>query len=354
MYQLASDAGAERLAWEWYDSIDRKGQVGTRHHIVPRTILRRFANSGQIRVRDRFTGKLRLVSVGDLSVKNFYTFVDLDMLPNGAMEVWLSEVEAEFARVVRPFFSTTAFGQARPPTGMDRFALDTFVAVQALRGMRTRRAMEIVADYGMKLVNQDKLDVTEIHGLEIVPHQNEHIRFIQRASEQLADHLAGRPVSVVRFDETLLVVSDEPVVLTPRDGTPKGDLRKRLQINGERVSPRDLVQISNGRDVGFFDAEEVVLPLSPRHALVYGDFQSPTQMPATWTIHGQEGTRVARELNRLQARGAFGWVAAHPDGPHLAQIPWSPPAPAATIYDDHSVPAAVANGRPHARPHRFN
>jgi hypothetical protein len=353
LYQFASEATAARLAREWYTSVDRRSQVGTRHHIVPRTILRRFSNrSGQIRVRDRFTGKLRLVSIGDLAVKNFYTFLDLDMLPNGAMEVWLSEVEAEFARVIRPYIASSAFGQPPVLTGIDRFALDTFVAVQSLRGMRTRRAMELVADYSVKLVNQDKFGAAEIRETEIVPHQNEHIEYIQRGSEQVADHLSQRPVAVVQFDQALLAISDEPVVLTPRDGTPKGDLRRRIQVAGRRMAPADLVQISSGRGVGFYDAEEVILPLGPRHALLYAEVQPPTQRPAILTIHGHEGVRIARELNRLQAQNAFGWVAAHPDGPHLAQIPWPRPAPAATVYDDGSRPAAVVNSRPHARPHR--
>lgn len=73
-----------------------------------------------------------------------------------------------------------------------------------------------------------------------------------------------------------------------------------------------------------------------------------------WNLEGGEASRIARDVNVLQARAAFGWVAAHPDGPHLAQIPWPKPAPAVAIYDDQSLPAAVVNARPHARPHRFS
>lgn len=355
VFQQVSERGAQRIAQEWYDSIDLSSQVGTRHHIVPRAILRRFANSaGQVRIRDRLTGKLRVMSIGDIAVKDFYTFVDLTMKPNGSMEVWLSEVESEFARVIQTLLSTNAFAARRAPEGIDRFALDTFVAVQALRGMRTRREMELIADYGMKLVNQDKFDAAEIEDLEIVPHQNEHIEFMHRASEQLRAHLAERPVAVARFESAVLTIGDEPVVLAPRDGAPKGDLRNRLRILGERVPAANLVQLSNGRDVGFNDADEVILPLSPRHALVYGAPQAPPWPSPVFDVDTRQATQIARELNRLQARNAFGWVAAHPDGPHLAQVPWPPPAPAVKIYDDRSVPAAVVNSRPHARPHRFS
>jgi hypothetical protein len=354
LYQLASDAGAERLAQQWYESIDLRSQVGTRHHIVPRTILRRFANrAGQIRLRDRMTSKVRIVSIGDVAVKDFYTFIDLDMAPNGAMEVWLSEVEAEFARVTRPHLSTSAFGFPRSPSRADRFALDTFVAVQVLRGMRTRRAMELMADYGMKLVNQDKISAEEIQQIEIVPHPNEHIQFMHRASETLADHLSHRPVSVATLDAPLLIIGDEPVVLTPRDDAPKGDLRSRVRIDGERVAPENLALISNGRDVGFHDADEVILPLSPRHALVYGEVGSRWDS-MVWNVEGGAATKIAHEVNRLQAKNAFGWVATHPEGPHLAQIPWPKPTPAVTIYDNESLPAAVVNSRPHVRPHRFS
>ena len=299
------------------------------------------------------TSKVRIVSIGDVAVKDFYTFVDLDMAPNGAMKVWLSEVEAEFARVTRPYLSTSAFGLPRSPSGADRFALDTFVAVQVLRGMRTRRAMELVADYGMKLVNQDKISAEEIQQIEIVPHQNEHIQFMQRASETLADHLSHRPVSVATLDAPLLIIGDEPVVLTPRDDAPKGDLRSRVRIDGERVAPENLVLISNGRDVGFHDADEVILPLSPRHALVYGEVGSRWDS-MVWNVEGGAAKKIAHEVNRLQAKNAFGWVATHPEGPHLAQIPWPKPTPAVTIYDNQSLPAAVVNSRPHVRPHRFS
>lgn len=351
LYQLASDAGAERLAQQWYESIDLTSQVGTRHHIVPRAILRRFANrSNQIRLRDRITSKVRIVSVGDVAVKDFYTFIDLNMEPNGSMEVWLSEVEAEFARVIRPYLSTSAFGGARQPQRVDRFALDTFVAVQALRGMRTRRAMELVADYGMKLLNQDKISPQEIQELEIVPHQNDHIQFMHRASEALADHLSHRPVSVAWLGAPLLIIGDEPVVLIPRDDAPKGDLRELIHLKGEYVPPERLVQISNG--LGFHDADEVILPLSPHQALIYGPMGARSDS-MVWNPAGSEAVRIAREINLLQARNAFGWVATHPDGPHLAQIAWPKPAPAVTIYDDQSLPAMAVNARPHARPRRF-
>ena len=295
-----------------------------------------------------------MMSIGDLAVRDFYTFIDLTMKPNGSMEVWLSEVESEFARVVQALLSPHSFAAARAPEGVDRFALDTFVAVQALRGMRTRRAMELIADYSVKLVNQDKLDATEIRDLEIVPHQNEHIKFIHRASEELCNHLASRPVAVARFKTAVLAIGDEPVVLAPRDGVPKGDLRNRLRVGGERVATAHLVQISNGRDVGFSDADEVVLPLSPSHALVYGAINAPQWPSPVFVVDERQADQIARELNRLQARSAFGWVAAHPDGPHLAQIPWPPPAPAVKIYDDQSAPAHVVNSRPHIRPHRFS
>lgn len=355
IFQPASVSGAERLAREWYESINPMSQVGTRHHIVPRTILRHFANpADQVRVRDRFTGKLRMMSLADLAVRDFYTFIDLTMKPNGSMEVWLSEVEAEFSRVIRPLLSPHAFGNARPFTETERFALDTFVAVQAVRGMRTRRAMELIADYGVKLVNQDKLDEASIRELEIFPHQNEHIQFIQRGSEKLADLLALRPVTIARFDSPLLIIGDEPVVLPPRANAPRGDLRKRLRVAGERMPAADLVQFSSGRDVGFADADEVILPLSPRHALLYGGVHAAPLPETTWRVDKNHQGQIAREMNRLQARHAFGWVAAHPEGPHLAQIPWPQPAPAAQIFDDRTLPADVVNSRPHARPHRFS
>lgn len=355
LFQFVSPEKASRAAQHWLDSLDPQGKVGSKHHIVPRTILRRFANdTGQVRVRDRFTGKLRSMSINDLAVRDFYTFVDTNDSLNGTMEDWLSEIEAEFARVIGQHLESSGFRRDRLLTSAERFAVDTFVGVQSVRGMRTRRSMELVAEYGVKFMGEELLDPDELQNLQVVPHQNEHIDYLHRASETVAQALSPRPVTIVQLDAPLLIIGDEPVVLTPRDGAPKGDHRNRLLIGGERVPAENLVQMSNGLGVGLDDADEVILPLSPSHALVYFTSELPSPSRSMrWSVAAREAKRIAWEMNRLQAQTAMSWVAAHPAGPHLAQIAWPPPVPAVTIFDNRSAAAGVVNARPHARPHRL-
>ena len=167
LFQPVSQRGTVKAAQSWYDSRDPQSKVGSKHHIVPQAILRRFATStGRISVRDRFTNKQRLASIGDLAVRDFYTFVDNDHELNGVMEDWLGAIESEFARVVRPYLDWTAFRRDRPLTSAERFAVDTFTAVQMLRGMRTRRSMELLAEYHLKLLNEHVLTPDELTNLQ--------------------------------------------------------------------------------------------------------------------------------------------------------------------------------------------
>lgn len=355
LFQPVSERALARAGEAWYGSRDPKGKVGSKHHIVPQAILRRFANSnGSIRVRDRFTGKSRVSSISDLAVRDFYTFLDDANELNSVMEDWLAAIESEFARVVRPYLDWSTFRRDRPLTPSERFAVDTFTAVQMLRGMRTRRSMELLAEYYVKLTTEYALTPEELAEIQVVPHQNEHIAFLQRASESIADTLGQRPLVIARFNAPLLAIGDEPVVLTPRDGAPKGDTRKRVLIRGERIAPENIVQVSSGSDVGLDHADEVIFPVSPSHALVY--FAPDLPAPATafaWQVPVRDVAHVSREINRLQARNAMNWVAASDAGPRLAEIPWPKPSRPVVIYDDHTAAAELVNARPHARPQRL-
>lgn len=356
LFGLASPRSALRAAEAWYESRDPKSKVGSKHHIVPKTILRRFATSaGQICVRDRFTGKTRRGAIGDLAVRDFYTFIDADNERNGVMEEWLCEIEGEFARVVQPYLDWSSFRRDRPLTPKERFVVDTFTAVQLLRGMRTRRSMELLAEFHVKVRSEDALSAQELADLQVLPHQNEHIDFLHRGSEGVAKRLAKRAAVIARFDGPALVISDEPVVFTPEDGTPEGDTRERLLVNGKRVAPDDIIQISNDVGVGLETADEVVLPLSPSHALIYFGPEVPAPAAGTvWPVSGREAVAISRELNELQARNAMGWVAGSPDGPHLAELPWPRPSRAVTIYATRSATADLVNTKAHARPRRLS
>lgn len=265
-----SPEAADRRARNWSDAVDRSAAVGTRHHIVPRFLLARFANAqGQLRVRDRTTGVTTLRGIGDIAVRDFYTAVTDARALDASLETLFSEIEGAAAEVLHTHLDATAFSRPRPLTDEERFKIDTFVSMQYVRGMRIRRGLEILTDYGMKLVNQDKLSATDIDELDIVPHSNDHLRMIAGLSEHTFDELAVRPLTIITIDRPLLITGDEPVVLLHEGPRLKVNQNGYANVSGPDIDPRDVVQFyaPNG---GFALANEIGLAVSPTTVLVFG------------------------------------------------------------------------------------
>jgi hypothetical protein len=80
--------------------------------------------------------------------------------------------------------------------------------MQYVRGMRVRRGLEPFADYGIWLVNQDKLTVTDIDELDIVPHSNDYPWMISGLSEHVFQELGLRPLTIVTIEQPLLITGD--------------------------------------------------------------------------------------------------------------------------------------------------
>lgn len=118
---------AERRAREWLASADPSTGVGSKHHTVPAFYLKRFASeSKQLSVRDRSTGALSTRSYLDMTIKDFYTFVNADGALDGRLEQMLCQIEGNAARVfgdlLSPFrrsvsLDTVDYGAARRPGG---------------------------------------------------------------------------------------------------------------------------------------------------------------------------------------------------------------------------------------------
>ncbi|MFI6132771.1 hypothetical protein [Micromonospora sp. NPDC051141] len=57
---------------QWWDTTSPVPMVGSRHHTVARRYLERFSASGQIRVRDRVTGRASLRNIKDVgTIRDF-------------------------------------------------------------------------------------------------------------------------------------------------------------------------------------------------------------------------------------------------------------------------------------------
>lgn len=344
-----SPEAAHRAAREWSDAVDHSAAVGARHHIVPRFLLARFASpQGRLRVRDRVTGTDSIRGIGDMAVRDFYTAVTDARVLDASFETLLSEIEGAAAEVLHTHLDATAFTRPRPLSDSERFKIDTFVSMQYVRGMRMRRGLEIMTDYGMKLVNQDKLSVTDIDELDIVPHSNDHLRMMAPLSEHAFEELATRPLTIVTIDQPLLITGDEPVVLLHEGPRPKVNPNGYANVSGPGIDPHDVVQFHSPRG-GFAEANKIALAVSPTTVLVYGlkhdGWEGPPQRLA-----GSAAGAAAKEHNATVIDGAIDWVAAHPDHASFRTMKMPSPAPIMTIIDGGSQMARRANSSKDRKP----
>lgn len=204
----------DRRARGWLDNLDHQAAVGTRHHIVPRFLVERFASpSGQLRVRNRTDGRASLRSIGDLAVRDFYTAVTNDSELDSSLESLVSVVEGRVAQTLRQHLDHRVFARPRAFTMEERSVLDEFVAAQAIRGMRTRRAIEVMTDYAVKLLNRDKITEDEVRNTEFIPHPNDHLKLCGTLLDQMTEVLRNRSTVRIHLDASLLIIGDEPVVL---------------------------------------------------------------------------------------------------------------------------------------------
>lgn len=344
-----SQEAADRRAQDWLGAIDHSAAVGARHHIVPRFLLARFATpQGQLRVRDRTTGSTTVRAITDLAVRDFYTAVTDARKLDASLETLLSEVEGAAAEVLHTHFDARAFLRPRALTEDERFKIDTFVSMQYVRGMRVRRGLEIMTDYAMKLVNQDKLSVADMDELDIVPHSNDHLRMISGLSAHAFEELAGRPLVLVTIDQPLLITGDEPVVLFHEVPRPKMKPNGYANVAGYRIDPHEIVQFHSPLG-GLSEANEIAIAVSPTALVVYGPRTERREVP-THRITGSAAIAAAKEHNGLLIVGAIDWVAAHPGHKWFATMKMPTPVPIVTILDGGSQMARRANSSTDRRP----
>lgn len=341
-----SSKEGDRRAQEWLDNLDHRAAVGTRHHIVPRFLLERFASANdQLRVRNRTDGRASLRSIGDLAVRDFYTVVTSNSELDSSVESFLSIVEGGAAQTLRQHLDYRAFARPRAFTAQERSILDEFVATQAIRGMRMRRAIEVTTDYAVKLLNQDKITDDDVRNTEFIPHPNDHLRIFGPLLERATDVLRNRSASLVHLDAPLLIIGDEPVILEREEEEAAG----RGTHAPDMTTAQDLVLIEGG--LGFANAEVILLPISPSTLLVYGP-PGRHNLPAVVEFSGEEARSTAEELNLKIADAAIDWVAAHPDHAGFASMKMPPRQSILKVHDYGSLAAQQTNSTPARRPVR--
>lgn len=341
-----SSKEGDRRAQEWLHNLDQRAAVGTRHHIVPRFLLERFASAnGQLRVRNRTDGRASLRSISDLAVRDFYTVVTNNSELDSSLESLLSIVEGGAAQILRQHLDYRAFARPRPFTVDERSVLDEFVATQAIRGMRMRRAIEVMTDYAVKLLNQDKITDDDVRNTEFIPHPNDHLRMFGPLLDRAIDVLRNRSTSLIHLDAPLLIIGDEPVILEREDDDSAG----RRTSAPDVTAAQDLIRLEGG--LGFATAEAILLPISPCAVLVYGP-SGRHDLPVVLEFIGKEARSTAQELNLKIANAAIDWVAAHPDHAGFASMTMPPPQSILKVHDYGSLAAEQVNSTPARRPVR--
>lgn len=193
----------------WLRSIDRFGKVGSRHHVIPKFLLEKWADSnGLIWVKQKQDLKEGVRNIRDVGITDFYTFLATDGQLDSSMEELLSVVEGQAARVLEHLNNPYSVSTTLTPEQFEHLA--TFVAFQMARSPRRRREYELMADWYGKTMAAGQLasNITEdeLRTLEFVPHQNEHISTIGPMANTLTDLLMDRPFCLITIDRPLFLI----------------------------------------------------------------------------------------------------------------------------------------------------
>jgi hypothetical protein len=336
------DPVGERQAQRWFKASDPAAYVGSRHHTVPGFFLRRFAADGKrLLIWRRVTDQVQPGSVNGLSVTDFYTVLTTDGEFDGRMEDVLGMVEDDAAPVINLLLSS-AFRRPGPLTDDQRSSICKLVAFQRFRGPRKRREIELLADYGWKMLGSGQLTQRDLREVTVVSHPNDHVRLMGPISYAMYRNLMLRPVQLIKLDAPLLVTCDEPVIV---------DIDEHVQHRAECfMTESQLRRLRRDRKDGIFEqpfhiwptqpsgvetAEAVGMPQSPSALLVFGRIGDHIQSEVV--VRGDEAGELAESVNAALASQAYDWIAARPDHPTFAEWSFPPPSPLLGVCDGGSI-----------------
>lgn len=267
-----------------------------RHHYVPQFLLRRFANSrnliATISVDD--PSRPRITSVGNTAaITDFYSTISDEVGANVSVERLLAEVDGNASAVIEKLTSNAPL----PVTDRERDALTLFLAFQKVRGPGHRRSFEALADWAMKAqltMNENRTahggkpedEFTRYDDVEFAEHQNEAIRSMLATVTPIAESLRQRLITIVRFGQPGVVLTDEPLVLYQRPGPQSGLM-----------------------GVGVATADEIWLPLDRSTALVLHSDAGVGER----VLHFQGQPAVLHDFNQMVISSSFNEIYAHPD-----------------------------------------
>lgn len=193
----------------------------------------------------------------------------------------MSKVEADAAATITWLLNPLRRTSTELTTEQ-RWSLDLFVGFQLVRGPRSRREIEQLADFYGKSVSEGRIPDDVLSGLEFATHQNAHIQTMGERAETVAHCLHSRPARLIRLDQPLLWISGEPVVVehnndTNEDHRPDCFLTKKQLLQraarakkAESTESSHVLHFRPTRRLGVLNADAILIPLAPNTALAFG------------------------------------------------------------------------------------
>lgn len=343
---------------EWAASIDPTEKVGARHHVVPKFILERWADSrGVVQVYSRVSDSFDMRSTKDLGITDFYTFISTDGQRDASLESILAVVEAEAAALIRDLLDP--FSARRQLTRERAGHLGNFLAFQIARGPRRRREFELMADWYGKTMAAAEVAESELRDL-FVPHQNEHLRLLGPTSEAMAQHIYPRPIALVTLDKPLLFTCDEPVVVNtggdhvihhPDCCLTDADIEARLAKERKkkmkrRRNVRRIVHFAPTQPRGVADAVELLMPIGPRSVLLWGPKGAWDGYVVQDRLVRDGAVDFAARVNEQMVSYALDVVITRADDDEFRDRAFPPPVPLLQVCDGSGVAKDAINTIP--------
>lgn len=305
--------------------------IAKRHHTVPQFYLKGFARHEQISTvllpgDRRFVQSVRKAA----SETHFYA---IDGHPDGSdvFEKLLSEIEGEGAQI---------FGKIQqgtwPLPAHDRETMAYFIALQATRGSDQRRNMQHVAaqiarlEIGFggrdgvqkwvarrtgKSVSDETAaalweQATRPEGPPVNIQPTQHIKQMASLVDALLPYIAGRPWTLVRFNNRSLITSDVPVALIPHPDQPAWS------------------------GTGFMTAWGITFPLTRKLGLLMSDpmvvaHAVPVEMIRNGQLdRAEQGTTYMEKFfNGHTVGNASQWIYHHPEDGKFVPMTLPEPSP---------------------------
>ena len=311
-----------------------------------------------MRMYSRDTSEFFKRNITHLGVRDFYTIVTIDGELDSRMEDMLSHIEGQAAAIFKGLLSS--LNPLRVLSEQQATDLAVFICFQMVRGPRHRHELEVMAGWYAKRQLSGQVEDKQLRQMMLRPHPNEHIALMGRLAEALFEFVFPRPVAVVFVEGARLFTSDEPVIVNtggdhvrhhPDCSLTQADIDKRLARERHkkakrRKDVRRVVHFAPTQPRGVQDAIELVLPISPTAALVYGSISEWDRNIVVAHLNGEEAQEFAQRVNSAMCSWALDAVIAHPDDKQFVTTPMPPVQPLMRVCDGTNAAADSVNQVP--------